>query len=140
MRFHMPSPEPATLMWPSSVLYAEVGMLVGWSLPTCGGTSPFISVARGLEVEQRRCRRCRSELCTHWPLPETSRSSSAVMMPSAAQRPADDVGDRGAGAHRSLARQPGHRHQAAHALRDLVEARAVAVRARPGRSRRCWRG
>ena len=39
---HMPSPEAATLMWPSLVLYAEVGMLVGWSLPTCGGTSPFM--------------------------------------------------------------------------------------------------
>src|SRR3972149_4995185 len=34
------SPEAPTLMWPSLVLYAEVGMLVGWSLPARFGTSP----------------------------------------------------------------------------------------------------
>src|SRR5205085_1721454 len=37
------------------------------------------------------------------------------------------VGDGGAGTHRPLPGSAGHRHQAAHALRDLVEARAVAV-------------
>ena len=38
-----------------------------------------------------------------------------------------DVGDRDADAHRPLPGQAGDRHQAAHALRDLVEARAVGV-------------
>src|SRR6202012_5528184 len=31
---------------------------------------------------------CSSEVCTHWPSPETSRSSSAVRMPMAQNRPA----------------------------------------------------
>src|SRR5262249_1614963 len=40
-----------------------------------------------------------------------------------------EVSDRNADTHRSLARQAGDRHQAAHALRDLIEARTLAVRA-----------
>ena len=42
--------------------------------------------------------------------------------------PAQQVGDRDADAHRALARQAGDRHQPAHALRDLVEARPLAIR------------
>ena len=38
-----------------------------------------------------------------------------------------EVGDRNADAHRPLAGQAGDRHQPAHALRDLVEARPVAI-------------
>src|SRR5262249_17856761 len=40
-----------------------------------------------------------------------------------------EVGDRNADPHRPLARNPRDRHQAAHALGDLVDARTVAVRA-----------
>ena len=71
---------------------------------------------------------CNSEVWIHWPSPELSRSSSATRMPCAASRPA----------HRSatgmptrtgpVARQAGHRHQAAHALRDLIEARPLGIR------------
>ncbi|CPK17390.1 Uncharacterised protein [Bordetella pertussis] len=39
------------------------------------------------------------------------------------------IGHRQPGAHRPLAGQPGHRHQAAHALRDLVEAGPAGIRA-----------
>jgi len=39
-----------------------------------------------------------------------------------------EIRDRGTRAHRSLPGQPRDRHEAAHALRDLVEARPVAVR------------
>src|SRR5258708_38418713 len=42
-RFHIPSPEHATLMSPSEVLHADVGLLVGRSLPICRGTSPFVT-------------------------------------------------------------------------------------------------
>ena len=38
------------------------------------------------------------------------------------------IGNRDADAHGSLTGQPGDRHQAAHALRNLVEARAQAIR------------
>ena len=70
---------------------------------------------------------CSSEVCTHWPSPETSRSSSAMKRAHGGVVAAREVGDRDADAHRPLARQPGDRHQAAHALRDLVEARPVGV-------------
>ena len=49
-------------------------------------------------------------------------------MPERGEEARGQVGDRGAGAHRPLAGEPRDRHQAAHALRDLVEAGAVAVR------------
>jgi len=67
-----------------------------------------------------------SEDCTHWPLPDTSRSSSAVRMPSAAYRPAltSRLPRRCAS---GLARMAGDRHQAAHALGDLIEARPLEV-------------
>ena len=38
-----------------------------------------------------------------------------------------EIGDRNADAHRPLSRQPGDRHQPAHALRDLVEARPTGI-------------
>ena len=40
-----------------------------------------------------------------------------------------EIGNRDADAHRSLPRQARDRHQPAHALRDLVEARAAGIRA-----------
>ena len=70
---------------------------------------------------------CNSEVVTHCPSPETSRSSSATRMPSAAEQSGRQIGDRNADAHRALARRAGDRHQPAHALRDLVEARPLAI-------------
>src|SRR5262249_41178234 len=40
-----------------------------------------------------------------------------------------EIRDRNAGAHRALARQAGDPHQPAHALRNLIEARPLAIRA-----------
>ena len=62
-------------------------MLVGWSLPTCGATSRSFR-KRAAWKSSSVIPACRSEDCTHWPLPERSRSSSAVMMPRAASSPA----------------------------------------------------
>src|SRR5262245_65966079 len=45
-----------------------------------------------------------------------------------AKQPRAEIGDRDPDAHRPLPRQAGDRHQPAHALRDLVEARPVGVR------------
>ena len=42
--------------------------------------------------------------------------------------PARQIGHRNADAHRPTPGHPGDRHQPAHALRDLVEARTVAIR------------
>jgi hypothetical protein len=113
------------LMWPSLVLNTPVGIEVGWSLPACFGTSWPISQRAAWKSSMKICA-CSSEVCTHWPSPERSRSSSAIRMPCAQKRPGVEVGDRDADAHRPLARQAGDRHQPAHALRDLVEARPVA--------------
>ena len=44
-----------------------------------------------------------------------------------AEQPGREVGDRNADPHRALARRAGDRHQPAHALRDLIEARALAI-------------
>ena len=70
---------------------------------------------------------CSSELCTHWPLPERLALEQRGHDAERREQARGDVGDRRAGAHRSLARDAGDRHEAAHALRDLVEARPVAV-------------
>ena len=114
------------LMWPSAVANTPVGMLVGWLLPACCGTSPSTSqraawkssmkiwaceqrgldplaLARGLALEQREQDALRGE------------------------QAGAEVGDRDADPHRPLAGQAGDRHQPAHALRDLVEARALGV-------------
>ena len=75
------------LRWPSAVLKTPVGIAVGWSLPACGGIS--------LPMSQREAWKssivtiaCSSEVCTHWPFPERSRSSSATRMPWARKMPA----------------------------------------------------
>jgi hypothetical protein len=69
------------LMKLSAVLNTPVGMLVGWLLPACCGIAVH-QPARRLEIQHEDLR-LSSEVCTHWPSPDTSRSSSAVMMPSA---------------------------------------------------------
>ena len=49
-------------------------------------------------------------------------------MPSAQNSAGGEIGDRNADTHRAAARRAGDRHQPAHALRDLVEARPLGVR------------
>ena len=83
--------------------------------------------ARGLEVEHEELRLQQRGL---HPLPLArflaldQRHRDAV----GAEDAGAEVGDRDADAHRALPRQAGDRHQPAHALRDLVEARAHAIR------------
>src|SRR6202035_3673777 len=43
------------------------------------------------------------------------------------QQPGTEIGDRNADAYRALPRQAGHRHQPAHALRDLIETRPARI-------------
>ena len=45
-----------------------------------------------------------------------------------AEQSGGEIGDRDADAHRPLPGQAGDRHQPAHALRDLIEARPAGVR------------
>ena len=52
---------------------------------------------------------CSSEVCTHWPLPDFSRSSSATRMPCARKSPEVRSATGNAHAHGSLARQPSDR-------------------------------
>src|SRR5882672_8396383 len=88
-------------------------MLVGWSLPACPGALPVCRKRAAWKSRIATCDISRFD-CTHWPSPDFSRSRSAVMIPSAANRPvAGDSRDR---------------HETAHPLRDLVEPRPVAVR------------
>ena len=68
-----------------------------------------------------------SEVCTHWPLPDFSRSSSASRMPWAQKMPAVRSAIGNADAHRPVAGLAGDRHQPAHALGDLVEAGPLGV-------------
>ena len=101
-------------------------MLVGWLLPACFGTSFSISQRAAWKSSMKICA-CSSEVCTHWPSPETSRSNSAVRMPRAQNSPGGEVGDGDADPHRPFAGRAGDRHQPAHALRDLIEARALVI-------------
>ncbi|CFO07241.1 Uncharacterised protein [Bordetella pertussis] len=39
-RFQLPSPEAPRLNMPSLAANSPMGLLVGWSLPSCAGTSP----------------------------------------------------------------------------------------------------
>ena len=114
------------LMWPSLVWKTPVGMPVGWSLPACFATSPSISQREAWKSSMKICASS-SEVCTHWPSPDCSRSSSADKDALRAEDAGAEVGDRDADAHRALAGQAGDRHQAAHALRDLVEAGPLRV-------------
>ena len=59
-----------------------------------------------------------------------SRAMSAASTPFAANEPDGDVGDRHAALHRRSVRLAGHAHDAAHALRDEVEAGTVGIRTR----------
>ncbi len=82
--------------------------------------------ARGLEVEHEDLRlqeRRRDVLALAGFLALEQRDQDA----HGAEQPGAEIGDRDADAHRPLPGQPGDRHQAAHALRDLVEARPSGI-------------
>ena len=115
------------LICPSRVRKTPVGMLVGWSLPACSGTSCAISQRAAWKSSIAICA-ASSELSTHWPWPDTSRSKQRDENAHRAEDPGRQIGDRDADAHRPLPRQAGNRHQPAHSLRDLIETRTVAIR------------
>ena len=99
-------------------------MLVGWKLPACVATLAVDQDQREVWKSIMYTIASSSDVCSHWPLPEFSRSSSATRMPLGREDPGAQIGDRDADAHRALPGSSGDRHQSAHALRDLVEARA----------------
>ena len=70
---------------------------------------------------------CSSEVVTHWPFAGDFALEQRDQDAERAEQAGAEIGDRNADAHRALARQAGDRHQPAHALRDLVEARPVAI-------------
>jgi hypothetical protein len=82
--------------------------------------------ARALEVEHRDLRRQQRAfdplaLARHLALQQRDQDAHR------AENPRRQIGDRDADPHRSLPRQPGDRHEPAHALGDLVEAGPVAI-------------
>ena len=90
------------------------------------GDFAFHQPARRLEVEHEELRlqeRRLHPLALAGLLALEQRDHDAVR----AEDSGAQVRDRDTDAHRSLPRQSGDRHQAAHALRDLVEARAHAI-------------
>ena len=125
----MALPEAAMLMWPSDGREHAGGnagrMIVAGLAPA--PRAPMVQRA-AWKSSMAICAPS-SELCTHWPSPDCSRSSSAIRMPMAAKMPAREIGDRECRRAPGLGRQAGDRHQPAHALRDLVEAGPVAIRA-----------
>ena len=122
----MSSPAAAMLMWPSFVSKTPVGCRWGGCCRPAAaprGHQP----ARGLEVEHREHRlqqRRVHPLALARALALDQRDQDALRQEDARA----EVGDRDADPHRPLARKAGDRHEAAHALGDLVDARAVAVR------------
>ena len=84
--------------------------------------------ARGLEVEHEDLR---LQQRGGDPLPFAGNFALVQRRQNAerAEQPGAEIGDRNADAHRALARQAGDRHQPAHALRDLIDAGPLAIRA-----------
>jgi hypothetical protein len=64
-----------------------------------------------------------SEVCSHCPLPDCAALQQRDQDALSGEDAGAQVGDRNADPHGPVAGQAGHGHQAAHALRDLVEAR-----------------
>ena len=105
-------------------------MLVGWLLPACLGTSPLISQREPWKSSMKICA-CSSEGRDVLALLRLLALEQRHQDAERAEQAGAEIGDRDADAHRPLA-QAGDRHQPAHALRDLVEARPVGI----GRSAR----
>ena len=70
---------------------------------------------------------CSSEVVTHWPFAGLLALEQRDQDAERREQSGAEIGDRNADAHRALPGQAGDRHQPAHALRDLVEARPVGV-------------
>src|SRR6202790_5592181 len=82
--------------------------------------------ARGLEIQQRDLRPEQRRLhplafAANLPLQQRDQNSHG------AENAGAEIGDGNTDAHRTLARKARDRHQAAHALRDLVETRTLAI-------------
>ena len=117
------------LICPSAVGNSPVGMPVGWSLPACFATSPAISQREAWKSSMKICASS-SEVCTHCPSPDCSRSISAIRIACASRMPA----------HRSSIGMPTRTGpcpgkpvidiRPAHALRDLID--PGPLRIRPG--------
>src|SRR5215510_4974506 len=98
------------------------GMIVAGLLRHLAADEP----ARALEIqhEDLRLQERRADVLAflrRFPLEQRHQNAER------AEQSCREVGDWDADAHRPLPRQPGDRHQAAHALGDLVEARAIAI-------------
>ena len=103
-------------------------MPVGWLLPACGGHFLAHQPARGLEIEHRQHRleqRGVHPLALPGGLALDERHQNALGEQDARAQ----IGDRNAHAHRSLPWYTGDRHEPAHALRDLVDAGPITIRA-----------
>ena len=67
------------------------------------------------------------DVCTHWPLPVLLALQQRHHDGLREEHAGGEVRNRDADAHGALARQAGDRHQAAHALRDLVDAGSLGI-------------
>src|SRR6266446_5137913 len=72
----------------------------------------------------------RNEACTHWPSLEIIALQERGEDADAREQPGREVDDGNADPHRAFTRRGADRHQPAHALRDLIEARTLVKRER----------
>ena len=115
------------LMWPSLVSKTPVGNAGGMVIAGLRRHLAAHQPARGLEVEHgehRLQQRGVHPLALAGGLALDQGHQDALGQKNAGA----EVGDRNTDPHRSLARNTGDRHQPAHALGDLIDTRAVAVR------------
>jgi hypothetical protein len=82
--------------------------------------------ARCLEIEHENLR-LQQRRCDMLPLAGLLALEQRHHDTHGAEQAGAEIGDRDADAHRPLSRQAGHRHQATHALRDLIEPRAARI-------------
>ena len=76
----------ATLIQPSAVANVPIGVIVGWWLPVCPGTSPSIN-QRAAWKSMKFTIVSSNDVCTHWPRPVRSRAMSAASTPCASTVP-----------------------------------------------------
>ena len=116
----------AMLIAPSEVVNTPVGIDVGWSLPACPGIFAVDQPARRLEVEEEHL-----GLQQRGPDPLAPAGSAPFQQgqqdPLGGEEPGGQVGHRDASPHRAPPGLAGDRHQATHALGDLVEAGTVTI-------------
>ena len=101
-------------------------MLVGWLLPAWPGHVAFVEPARTLEIQHEDLR-LQQAAGHRLALAGLLALEQGHQDAERAEQPARQVGDGNADPHRPAAGLAGDRHQAAHALGDLIEARTLAV-------------